>query len=90
MFPPFLCVEFIAFFYYGMYFLNLISIYFQIIKMECQVKKTEHFRHLLLFALNQGSKAAKVACNICAIYGEDAIVERTARDWYAKFINETY
>ena len=28
--------------------------------MECQVKKNEHFRHLI-FALNQGFKASKVA-----------------------------
>ena len=35
----------------------LISVYIQIIKIECQVKKNEHFRHLL-FAFNKGSKAA--------------------------------
>ena len=29
--------------------------------MECQAKNNEHFRHILLFALNQGSKAAKAA-----------------------------
>ena len=40
---------------------ELISVNFQIIKMECQVEKNEHFRHLLLFAFNQGSKAAKAA-----------------------------
>ncbi|XP_052830317.1 uncharacterized protein LOC128249815 [Octopus bimaculoides] len=56
-----------------------------IIKMECQVKKNEHFRHLLLFAFNQGSKAAKASHDICAVYGEGAIAERTACDWYAKF-----
>ena len=34
-------------------FLQLISFYFQTIKMECQVKKNEHFRHLiLLFVIN--------------------------------------
>ncbi|RWR98918.1 Histone-lysine N-methyltransferase SETMAR-like protein, partial [Dinothrombium tinctorium] len=61
-----------------------------IIKMECQVEKNEHFRHLLLFAFNQGSKAAKAARDICAVYGEDAIAERTARDWYAKFKNGNF
>ncbi|CAI9734608.1 Hypothetical predicted protein [Octopus vulgaris] len=61
-----------------------------IIKMECQVKKNEHFRHLLLFAFNQGSKAAKAAGDICAVYGEGAIAERTARDWYAKFKNGNF
>ena len=58
--------------------------------MECQVEKNEHFQHLLLFAFNQGSKAAKVARDICAVYGEGAIAERTARDWYAKFKNGNF
>ncbi|KOC64196.1 Histone-lysine N-methyltransferase SETMAR [Habropoda laboriosa] len=58
--------------------------------MECQVEKNEHFRHLLLFAFNQGSKAAKAARDICAVYGEGAIAERTARDWYAKFKNGNF
>ena len=35
---------------------KLISVNFQIIKMECQVEQNEHFRHLLLFAFNRGSK----------------------------------
>ena len=29
--------------------------------MECQVKKNEHFQHLLPSVFNQGSKAAKAA-----------------------------
>ena len=29
--------------------------------MECQVKKNYHFLHLLVFAFNQGSMAAKAA-----------------------------
>jgi hypothetical protein len=53
--------------------------------MECQFEKNEHFRHLLLFAFNQGSKAAKAARDICAVYGEGAIAKRTARDWYANW-----
>ena len=55
--------------------------------MECQVEKNEHFRHLLLFAFNQGSKATKAARDICAVFGEGAIAGRTARDWYANFKN---
>ncbi len=58
---------------------------FQIIKMECQVLKNEHFLHLLLFAFNQDSKAVKAARNICAVHGKCAIDERTASDWYAMF-----
>ena len=39
---------------------------------------------------NQGSKAAKAARDICAVYGEGAIAERTACGWYAKFKNENF
>ncbi|KOC70262.1 Histone-lysine N-methyltransferase SETMAR [Habropoda laboriosa] len=42
------------------------------------------------FAFNQGSKAAKAARGICAVYGEGAITERTVRDWYAKFKNGNF
>ena len=53
--------------------------------MECQVDKNKHFRHHLLFAFNQGAKATEAAREICAVYGEGAIAERTARYWFAKF-----
>lgn len=53
--------------------------------MECQVNKNEHFRHYLLFAFNRGATATEAAREICAVYGERAIAERTARDWFAKF-----
>jgi hypothetical protein len=47
--------------------------------MECQVEKNERFRHLLLYELNRGSKAAEAAQNIRAVYGEDSITERTTQ-----------
>ena len=53
--------------------------------MECEVETNVHFRHLLLFAFNQCFNASKAARDICAVYGENDIAERTARDWYAKF-----
>lgn len=55
--------------------------------MECQVEKYEHFRYLLLLAFIQGSKAAKAARDVCAVYEEGVIAERIARDWYVKFKN---
>ena len=57
--------------------------------MECQVKKTEHFQHILS-AFNQGYKAAKAAHDICAVCGEGAMAERTARDYYDKFNNGNF
>ena len=69
---------------------ELISVNFQIIKLECQVEKNEHFRHLLLFPFNRGSKVAKATRDVSTVYGEGAIAERTARDWYAKFKNGNF
>ena len=54
-------------------------------KMECKVKKLEHFRHILLFEFNRGAKAAEAARNICAVYGDNAIGESTARKWFSHF-----
>jgi hypothetical protein len=53
--------------------------------MKCQVDKNEHFRHLLLYEFNRGSKAAEATRNIFAVYGEDSIAERTAQKWFACF-----
>jgi hypothetical protein len=53
--------------------------------MECEVEKNEHFRHLLLYELNRGSEASEAAQNICAVYGEDYIAEKTAQKWFAHF-----
>jgi hypothetical protein len=53
--------------------------------MECQVEKNKHFRHLLVYEFSRGSKAVEAARNICAVYGEDSITERTAQKWFARF-----
>lgn len=44
-----------------------------------------HFRHLLLFAFNQGQKATKAARDICTVYGKNAMDVRTAQRWFGKF-----
>ena len=53
--------------------------------MECQVEKKLHFRHLLLFHFNGQENASEAARNICKVYGEEAITERTAQKWFQKF-----
>jgi hypothetical protein len=53
--------------------------------MECQVEKNENFWHLLLHEFNRGIKAAQATRNICAVYGEDSIAERTAQKGFARF-----
>lgn len=59
-------------------------------KIECHVEKNVHFRHLLHFAFNQCSEVVNSICMICAVYGEDDIVEYTACDCYAKFKNGNF
>ena len=51
-------------------------------KMECQVEKLEHLRHILLFEFNGGAKAAR---NICAVIGDNAIGERTSKKMIFSF-----
>ena len=65
----------------------LIFVYFQIIKMEYQVDKTEHFLHHLLFAFNRGVKVAEAAREIFSMYGEGAMPQSTARRWFSAFKN---
>lgn len=58
--------------------------------MDCQVEKKTHFRHLILFAFNRGQNASEAAKEICAVYGKDAIAERTVRDWFGKFKHQNF
>ena len=44
-----------------------------------------HFRHIMLYEFRRGSTAASTARNICAVYGEDAVVESTCQNWFTKF-----
>ena len=60
------------------------------IKMECQVDKTERLRHHLLFAFNRRVKAAEAAREICAVYGEGAMPQSTARRWFSRFKNGNF
>ncbi|KFD50519.1 hypothetical protein M513_08587 [Trichuris suis] len=48
-------------------------------KMECQVDKKEHLRHVLLFLPDGGLSAVAAAEKIHAVYEEEAISDRVAR-----------
>jgi hypothetical protein len=48
--------------------------------MECQVEKNEHFRHLLLYYVNRGSKTGEDARNIFAVYGEDLLLKEQPKN----------
>lgn len=44
-----------------------------------------HFRHLMLFYFRKGENTTQATKEICAVYGEGALAERTVRKWFAKF-----
>ncbi|KAK6727678.1 hypothetical protein RB195_005393 [Necator americanus] len=53
--------------------------------MEYPGGKNQYFRHLLFFAFHRGQKATEAARDICNMYGEGAIGESSAREWFARF-----
>ena len=44
-----------------------------------------HFRHILLYYFKKGKRAAEAHRKICGVYGDDALTERAAQKWFAKF-----
>ncbi|XP_043493637.1 histone-lysine N-methyltransferase SETMAR-like [Polistes fuscatus] len=44
-----------------------------------------HYRHLMLFFFRKNKTATQAANKICAVYGEDAVAERTVQKWFARF-----
>ena len=54
------------------------------------MEKLEHFPYILLFEFNRRAKAAEAARNICAVYGDNAIAESTARKWLSRFKEDRF
>ena len=50
-----------------------------------QVEKNDHYRDILLISFCKCCKAAKAAQDICTVYGDGAITERTAQKWFSRF-----
>lgn len=50
----------------------------------------ETFPLALLFEFNRGIKAAEATKNMCAVYGECVIAERTPRRWSPRFKEENF
>ncbi|XP_011068816.1 PREDICTED: histone-lysine N-methyltransferase SETMAR-like [Acromyrmex echinatior] len=44
-----------------------------------------HFRHILLYYFKKGKRAAEAHRKICGVYRDDALTERAAQKWFAKF-----
>lgn len=46
---------------------------------------SDEIRYVMLFYYKKGKNGAKTCRKICAVYGEDAITERTVQFWFARF-----
>ena len=44
-----------------------------------------HIRHRILYEFQLGNSASAAARNICAALGDDAVADRTCRDWFKRF-----
>ena len=43
-----------------------------------------HFRHLILFFYRKGENVTHAVNEICAVYGEGAVTDRTVRKWFTR------
>ncbi|XP_076765043.1 histone-lysine N-methyltransferase SETMAR-like [Xylocopa sonorina] len=48
-------------------------------------KQIECIIGIMLFFFRKGKNATQAANKICAVYGEDAVAERTMRKWFPRF-----
>ena len=61
--------------------------------MECLIDKKVYFRHLLLFVFNRDRTNAidmKAAHEICAVYRENTMPEKTVQWWFSGFKNGNF
>ena len=58
--------------------------------MECQKYKNENFRHHLLFAFSRDVKATEAVWEIREIYGQEAMLLRTAPNWFKQFKDRNF
>ena len=46
---------------------------------------SEEIRHVILFQYRKGYNASQTGREISAVYGEDAVTDRTVRNWFKRF-----
>ena len=44
-----------------------------------------HIHHCIFYQFQFGNNVSSTARRICAALGEDAVVDRTCRDWFKRF-----
>ena len=47
---------------------------------------THHFQHIMLCYFKKGKNAVEMQKQICAVYGEGAVTDRTCQKWFVKFL----
>ena len=58
--------------------------------MECLAEKFQYFRHIFLLNFERRAKAGEAVGNICAVFGNNAIGESTARKWFYRFKDDRF
>ena len=48
-------------------------------------EKKQHFSHIMLYYFKKGKNATEMQKQICAVYGEGAVTDRTCQKWFVKF-----
>ena len=54
-----------------------------ILKME---ENTQHFQCVMLYYFKKGKNATETWKNICAVYGEGAVMDQMCQKWFVKFL----
>ena len=52
-----------------------------ILKME---ENKQHFQHIMLYYFKKGKNTNETK-KMCAVYGEDAVMDRMCQKWFVKF-----
>ena len=49
---------------------------------------SEEIRHMMFFHHRKGYNVSQTCREICAVYGEDVVTDRTVRNWFERFRGE--
>ena len=63
----------------------LVSVCFKSYKRWKMSEISEEIRQVILFHYRKGYNASQTCRKICAVYGEDAVTDRTVRNWFEHF-----